>query len=280
MKKLATLLLAAIMICTLVPVQAESEHPAETLTLLVPNFETIPGTFDNMEKEFESLYPWINLDIILTSWDEYENQLNTMVNGATPPDITYPTDPTYIIQKYLSSEMLLDISSAPEEMQAEFDTAALDFYRNGDALYGFPMVVTPQMLGGNKTYMEEAGLDWRKIQQEGWTFSEFRDAAAKGVKKTGDQTDVYGFVFAFAGVTAVDILELLTRTAGMENAIDENGKYAYTDPNFLKCLQFIRGMIDDGIMPSIIFQLGGRGHALEYDADRQYHADRQGPHQF
>lgn len=231
--------------------QPAENHTEETLTILVP--PAITGYSDmvpDMNKQFHELYPWITLNFINTSWEDYEDKLNVMVNAATPPDITFPDDSITKIQQYLSSGMLLDLSkSVPDDILKDYDDGALNFFRNGDALYGLPMWVGAYTLGGNREYLEAAGIDWKKIQQNGWTFDEFKKEAAKGVKTSNGKTDVYGFVFACSGVTATDILGLLCCNADMQNPIDENGKYAYTDPNYLKCLQFVRGLIDAGIMP-------------------------------
>ena len=231
---------------------ASSEaHLEETLTVLVPPvISQYPDLIPAMQEEFHSMYPWLTLEFITTSWEDYEDKLNVMVNAGSPPDITYPNNSITKIQQYLSSGMLLDLTDhIPEEILNDYDQGALNFYRNGDALYGLPMWVSAFTLGGNKEYLEAAGIDWKDVQKNGWTFEEFAEQAAKGVKKTGDVTDVYGFIFACSGVTATDILDLLVCCADMENPIDEDGKYTYTDENFLKCLQFVRGLIDAGTMP-------------------------------
>ena len=253
MKKLLSLAMTLVMLFSLMPLSQATadEHLEETLTVLVPpviaQYADMTG---RMAEEFHEMYPWLTLEFITTSWEDYEDKLNVMVNAGSPPDITYPNNSITKIQQYLSSGMLLDIAPyISEEVLSDYDESAVNFYRNGDALYGLPMWVSAFTLGGNRMYLEEAGIDWVKIQKEGWTFEEFAEATAKGVKKNGDKTEVYGFVFACNGVTATDILDLLACSADMENPIDENGKYAYTDPNFLKCLQFLRGLIDAGIMP-------------------------------
>lgn len=270
MKKLLASILSAAMLCTSLVGCASGDpsisggqstspgsgdageaHLEETLTVLVPPViaeysDMIPA----MQEEFHEMYPWITLEFISTSWEDYEDKLNVMVNAGSPPDITYPSNSITAIQQYLSSGMLLDLSDyISDDILSDYDEGAVNFYRNGDALYGLPMWVGAYTLGGNKEYLEAAGIDWKKIQQEGWTFSEFAEDAAKGVKKAGDVTDVYGFIFACSGVAATDILDLLVCSAGMETPIDPDGKYAYTDENFLKCLQFVRGLIDAGTMP-------------------------------
>ena len=89
---------------------ASSEaHLEETLTVLVPPvISQYPDLIPAMQEEFHSMYPWLTLEFITTSWEDYEDKLNVMVNAGSPPDITYPNNSITKIQQYLSSGMLLD----------------------------------------------------------------------------------------------------------------------------------------------------------------------------
>jgi multiple sugar transport system substrate-binding protein len=104
-------------------------------------------------------------------------------------------------------------------------------------------------IGGNREMLEAAGIDWQKIQKEGWTYEEFREAIKAGTIKDGDTISRYGFVFACSGVTAADYLNIFVKNAGMPYIFTEDLKYAYTSQNFLKLLEALRALIDDGSMP-------------------------------
>jgi multiple sugar transport system substrate-binding protein len=121
--------------------------------------------------------------------------------------------------------------------------------KKADGLYGFPAYMEVHALGGNKQFLEEAGIDWKSVQQNGWTYEEFREAIKKGVVKEGDTIKRYGFVFATAGVTAKDYLNILIKNAGMPAAFTKDLKFAYTSKNYLEVLKAVRQMIDDGSMP-------------------------------
>ncbi|WP_054958554.1 ABC transporter substrate-binding protein [Paenibacillus dakarensis] len=221
----------------------------DTITALLPpvsaNFQ---DSFSTMEKEFNALYPNLTLKIEPASWEDMTQKLDTQVNAGSPPDIAF-IDASGI-SKYVDQGMLMDITeTAAKEMIEDFDTGPLDYMKMGDKLYGFPAYMEIHALGGNKQFMEEAGIDYKKVQKEGWTYEEFREAIKKGVVKEGDQTKRYGFVFATAGVTSKDYLNILVKNAGMPAAFDKDLKYAYTSKNFLGVLKAIREMIDDGSMP-------------------------------
>ena len=118
------------------------------------------------------------------------------------------------------------------------------YKRQGDGLYGLPIYISIQCLGGNKAMLEEAGVDWKSVQENGWTYEEFREAI-----KAGSTDDHYGFIFACAGVTAADYLNIMVKNAGMPAPFDEDLKFAYTSQNFLELLKCLREIIDDGSTP-------------------------------
>lgn len=221
----------------------------DTITALLPpvsgNFQ---DNFKQMEKEFNELYPDLTLKIEPASWEDMTQKLDTQVNAGSPPDIAFIGSAG--IPKYIQQGMLMDISDiATPEMIADYDEIPLEYMKSGDGLYGFPAYMEVHALGGNREFLEQAGIDWKKVQKEGWTFEQFREDVKKGVVKDGDKTSRYGFVFATAGVASKDYLAILLKNAGMPAAFDKDLKYAYTSKNFLEVLKAIRVLIDDGSMP-------------------------------
>ncbi|WP_339264703.1 extracellular solute-binding protein [Paenibacillus sp. FSL K6-1330] len=221
----------------------------DTITALLPpispNFQ---DNFAQMEKDFNALYPNLTLKIEPASWEDMTQKLDTQVNAGSPPDIAFIGSGG--LSKYVEQEMLMNIKdTATPEMLEDFDAAPLEYMKLGDALYGFPGYMEVHAIGGNKQFLEEAGIDYKKVQKEGWTYEEFREQIKKGVVKEGDKTSRYGFVFATSGVASKDYLNILIKNAGMPHAFDKDLKYAYTSKNFLEVLKAIRQMIDDGSMP-------------------------------
>ncbi|MGM1048790.1 carbohydrate ABC transporter substrate-binding protein, CUT1 family (TC 3.A.1.1.-) [Paenibacillus uliginis N3/975] len=221
----------------------------DTITALLPpvsgNFQ---DRFAQLEKDFTAMYPNLTLKIEPASWEDMTQKLDTQVNAGSPPDIAFI--PSGGLSKYVEQGMLMDITdTATKEMIEDFDAAPLEYMKMGSSLYGFPGYMEVHAIGGNKQFLEEAGIDYKKVQKEGWTYEEFREQIKKGVVKEGDKTSRYGFVFATAGVASRDYLTILIKNAGMPHAFDKDLKYAYTSKNFLEVLKAIRQMIDDGSMP-------------------------------
>ncbi|WP_244226518.1 ABC transporter substrate-binding protein [Paenibacillus protaetiae] len=224
----------------------------DTITALLPPVSAnYQSNFDQMEKDFNALYPNLTLKIEPASWEDITQKLDTQVNAGSPPDIAFIGSDG--ISKYVEQGMLMDITkAATPEMVGDFDETPLNYMKNGSGLYGFPAYMSIQSIGGNKQFLEEAGIDWKSVQQNGWTYEEFRDAVKKGVVSSGGKTSRYGFVFATSGVTAKDYLNILIKNAGMPAAFNKDLKYAYTSKNYLTVLKAVRELIDDGSMPKEI----------------------------
>jgi multiple sugar transport system substrate-binding protein len=228
---------------------SSNENAKDTITALLPPVSpTFQTNFAQMEKDFNQLYPNITLKIEPASWEDMTQKLDTQVNAGSPPDIAFIGSDG--ISKYVQQGMLMDITdSATTEMIADYDKAPFEYMKNGTGLYGFPAYMEVHALGGNKEFLEKAGIDWKKVQQEGWTFDQFREAIKKGVVSEGGKTSRYGFVFATKGVASKDYLGVLIKNAGMPAAFDKDLKYAYTSKKYLEVLKGVRTLIDDGSMP-------------------------------
>ncbi|WP_018753240.1 ABC transporter substrate-binding protein [Paenibacillus sanguinis] len=228
----------------------ESGPQKDTITALLPPVSAnYQARFAVMEKEFNELYPNLTLKIEPASWEDMTQKLDTQVNAGSPPDIAWVGSTG--ISKYASLGVLLDLNPVlSDEVKADYDEVAMKHFQLGEAQYGLPAYLAIHSIGGNKQFLEEAGVDWRNVQQNGWTYEEFRDAIKRGVVKNDKgETTRYGFVFATSGVTSKDYLSIMAKSAGLPDYFDENLKFSYTSKKFLGLLTALREMIEDGSMP-------------------------------
>jgi multiple sugar transport system substrate-binding protein len=230
------------------PTAATASTAKDTITALLPPVSpNYQKNFEQMSKDFTALYPNLTLKIEPASWEDVKQKLDTQVNAGSPPDIAFGGSDG--IPKYIEQGLLMDITNtATPEMISDYDKAPIEYMKNGKGLYGFPAYMEVHALGGNKEMLEKAGIDWKKVQTNGWTYAEFRDAIKKGVVTENGKTR-YGFVFAVKGVAAVDYLGIMSKNAGMPHAFNKDLKYAYTSKNYLGLLKDLRALIDDGSMP-------------------------------
>lgn len=172
MKKVLSILLAAMLLLGIVPALAETD----TITVMVP---PVTGTYltdiETWANEFTAIHPEIKVEIIKTSWDEHNGKLTTLANAGEAPDIaevSYSTIGTLVnlgvgieIDKYMDAERL-----------ADYDQNALDYMSLEGHVYGLPLYITIQSIGANKDMLTAAGADVAKIQSEGWTWKSSKTA--------------------------------------------------------------------------------------------------------
>ena len=149
---------------------AASSDVTDTITIMVP-----PITGDYVDllggwiSEFNKEYPNITIDVISTSWDDHTEKLTTMALAGEAPDIA---EVSYAaIGSYVENGTAIDISKYidPERL-SDYDQNALDYMTLEGTLYGLPLYITIQALGGNREMLEAAGADVTKIQTSGWTY--------------------------------------------------------------------------------------------------------------
>lgn len=204
--------------------------------------------FQAIKDDFESKNKNITLEVEELSWQEGMKKFDTAINAGSPPDLMFVTPSAKYIQTGLSVPVEDYID---KEALKDYFPSGLEYMKVDNKLYGLPLYMKLHTIGGNKKLLEEAGIDWKKIQKEGWTWDEFKQVAKKGSKKNADGKQQYGFVFHGAGGPSMsaELLEHMLINNGLENQVNEKNEYTYTDPKFLETLKFIRSLIDEGIMP-------------------------------
>lgn len=227
-----------------------SETDNDTITAMLPPVSaTYQEKLDGWISEFEKENPNLKVEVTTASWEDAVQKLDVQVNAGSPPDVAFINSSE--ISKYLNLGMVVDISQYLEgERLTDYDENVLNYFKKEEGLYGLPAYCVVWCIGGNREMLEAAGIDWRKIQSEGWTYDEFREAIKKGVVKSGNNVSTYGFVFACSGVTAKDYFSIFVSNAGMPSAFDKDLKYCYTSKKMLTFLKELRNLVDDGSMPS------------------------------
>lgn len=257
LKKVIAAALAGLMVLSMAGCGDSSDKP-DTITIMVP---PVTGTYvedlNGWIEEYKVDHPNIDVQVIATSWDEHTSKLTTMALAGEAPDIaevSYGAVGTYVemgvgidIKKYLDKDRI-----------ADYDQNALDYMTLEDTLYGLPLYITIQALGGNREMLEAAGADVQKIQTQGWTYDEFLE-----VIKNGTKDGCWGFVFANSGATTADFVSIFGVAAGISSNFTSDLKYVYTSENMLSLLQAVETMTTSGYMPNYSVEAGQRLVMLE-----------------
>lgn len=228
------------------PTNGPDAAPDTITALLPPISNQYLDRVDEIAAAFHDLYPNLTLEIESASWDDRIEKLDTQVNAGSPPDIAFLG--VEYISKYVDMGVAVDITNyATPDMLADYDETPLEYMKQGGGLYGFPAYMEIHGIGGNREYMEAAGIDWKSIQTKGWTFEEFEQAVKNGVGVQGaNSTSEYGFVFATAGTTTKNFIEIFAKNAGMPSEFNADQKYTYTSKNFLDVLNAAATLMEDG----------------------------------
>lgn len=143
----------------------------------------------------------VEVDIIVTTADEYSTKLKAAITGRQVPDVFYIAPGE--VQGFANSGVVMDITEHVEKSEiVDFNNIwqyGVDSYRydgsvqGQGAIYAMPKDVGPFAMGYNKTMFEEAGIPIPD-PDEPYTFEEWLDVAKKLTKDTdGDgELDQWG----------------------------------------------------------------------------------------
>ncbi len=223
---------------------ADPSQDKDTITVWTyPVHGTYEDELKGLVSAFEAEHPNITVKTEMLSWAEGPQKFDVALNAGSPPDLYFhAVDGTYV-----NTGLALDISSyMTDEIKNDYLPGTLELAQIGGKQYGLPLYQFEWGWGGNKRILEEAGIDWKSIQENGWTWSEFTEAAAKLTKKLPDGSTQYGLV---TDGTSLDFIEMLTRNNGMPDVLDEKGEFQWGDERIKETLSFIRNLLDKGYMP-------------------------------
>lgn len=192
-------------------------------------------------KSFEAENENIKIEYEVLSWAEGPQKFDIALNSGNPPDIYFGKPQG----KYVDSGLAVDLTGKLNVNESVYNEVALDHMRIEGGLYGLPIYMFLHVWGGNKQLMEQYGIDYEKIQTEGWTWAEFKELAAKGVTTKASGEQQYGFVFQGNNEELLDHLAL---NNGLPYRFNEDG-ITWNDDKILETMKYIRSLIDDGIMP-------------------------------
>jgi multiple sugar transport system substrate-binding protein len=227
---------------------AKAEDTAKPDTVKVWTYPVHAKYEDDLKdliKDFNAKYPNIKVEYEMLSWAEGPKKFDVALNAGDPPDLYFHSVSGQFVSTGLA--MQLDNYLTPE-IKNDFLPGTLDLAKIQGKQYGLPLYQYEWAWGGNKRILEEAGIDWKKIQQQGWTWSEFLDDAKKLTKKLPDGNTQYALVTDGNGAN-YDFIQLITRNSGLDDVVDKDGKFIWNDDRITDSMKFIDTLMKNGYMP-------------------------------
>lgn len=231
----------------------ETEAPTETPA---PKEDTITvwtypvhGTYEDDIKQliadFTAANPNIKVEYEMLSWAEGPKKFDVALNSGNPPDLYFHS----VDGMYVNTGLALELDPfMTDEIRNDYLPGTLELGQIQGKQYGLPIYQYQWAWGSNKRILEEAGIDWKKIQQEGWTWSEFLAAAEKLTKDLPDGRKQYALKTDGNGANN-DFIELLSRNNGIPDVLDAEGKFQFNDNRIVETMTFIQTLLDKGYMP-------------------------------
>ena len=139
----------------------------DTIVVMVPPIITDYTTYlDQWIADFNEIYPNLKIEVIATSWDDNVEKLTTMSLSGQAPDIANIEAQTLGTYVDMGVAVSLTDYMDPEDL-ADYDENALAYTTLDDTVYGLPLYISIQGLGGNKAMLEEAGVDVERCRRKG-----------------------------------------------------------------------------------------------------------------
>lgn len=227
-------------------IAAAKIDPNKQYTLKVwnyPHFKEYEEFLKKQIAEFERQHPNIKVQHEILTWAEGDQKINVAMNAGDPPDVLFTTlNPTFI-NTGLAVPVDPFLTDADKQ---DIEEAALKNGRYQGKHWLWPTWISVQTWGGNRKLLEEAGVDWRKIQREGWTWDEFNAIARKLTREdNGFGKKQWGFV-TFGNH---EIIGAMMRQTGILGTISADGKFNWQGEGAIKAARFLRNLTENGVTP-------------------------------
>lgn len=244
MSKKALLTVFALTLVALVVVSGGVYAKTDVIRLWTyPVYHGYDVELQGLVEQFEAEHPDIDVEYEILSWLEGPQKFEVALNAGNPPDVFWGNpQPKYVQTGLVVS---LDDHFSSEDYSA-YDKNLLDGYVIEGELRGIPLYAGIWALGGNKALLEEAGIDWRTVQVEGWTWDEFFEVAKKLTKPLTDGSKQWGFLMP--GYNS-ELLEFLMLNNHANQIVSSDGTLKWNEDRVLEAFTLIRKLMDEGVMP-------------------------------
>jgi len=230
--------------CSSGPDDAATSDGVQTLTMWARSDDE--GFLPDLVDEFNASHEDIQLELTLVPSAQVVQKYSTAASTGSGPDVVAVEIGT--IPQFTSTGWLQDITDEVTALpyRDALSPAHLEQGAVGDRNFAVPLSADVSVLYWNKDLFEQAGLDPEKAPA---TWDEIR-AAAEAVSSL-DGKDGYFFSGACAGCMAFTMLPYVWAGGGevLESDGDQVTPLLSPNPQLEAALTFLRGMVDDGLVP-------------------------------
>lgn len=200
------------------------------------------GVVDNAEwwqphiDQFNEEYPNVEVEMVVQSWSNREENLVTAISGGNPPDVVY-FNPDFI-PKYAVEDLLLPLDELRDDWGDAYHESAIEAMTWDGTQYGSPLLMQMSSSYCRTDILEqvdaECPTDWDGMRTMG--------AAAK---------EAGFYLTEYHGQSTLNhtFYKFLWQ-AGGEVLNEDMTEAAFNGPEGLEALEFIKEMNDNGWLPA------------------------------
>ncbi|WP_119071874.1 ABC transporter substrate-binding protein [Aggregatilinea lenta] len=187
-----------------------------------------------------------SVDLQVQPWGQYWDLLKTSASGGDMPDVFNMSQDRFFF--YADNDAVLDLQPYWDQYGVDttvWGTGLIDPYRWGEAqdLYAGPVNWDTIAIMYNKDMFDAAGVEYPTAD---WTWDDF---AEKATALTNPEADQYGALVYMEYQAGYPNWIAATGTTPVVNA--ERTECTLDDEGSLEALNFLRGLLDEGAMPTV-----------------------------
>jgi len=192
------------------------------------------GAYEAIVQDFNESHPDIKVTMEIQPWDTIGQKLPSGWATGGGPDIATPNFDPNVVSQYVKTNSVMPLDKAvgegPEKINADkLSPAAIEAFTLDGKLYAVPANVATLQLYYNKKMFSDAG-----IAQPPSTAAEFREAAVKLTKKSGNKVSQYGL--SLADHETIQMWPVLQWIEGGD-IVDDSGCAVIDSPESVQSLQ-------------------------------------------
>ncbi|BFT71105.1 ABC transporter substrate-binding protein [Paenibacillus sp. P36] len=214
----------------------EPEAKASITFVAAEYSSTTKPYFESIVREFETLYPNINVELQVINWDILDSAYTTMISRNQPPDLLLTNIYAHFAKDGLLNKMD-DIVST--ELKNKMYPYLQDSTKVDGTQYTIPYVSTIRQLYFNKDMFNEVGLTespktWQSLEEDARIIKQTKQIDGFGVDLTDNEIWAYLSYFFY----------------GAGGGWMKNGEWAINSPENVEGITFLKNLYDKGLTDS------------------------------
>jgi len=186
-------------------------------------------------QRFTQEQPNVTIQLEMLNFDAGPQKFEVALRAGTPPDVYHWAHAPRDVGTGLIADLTRYVTAQDRQ---DILPGSLELMQYRGKVYHWATYTSVWCMSGNKQMLEEVGVDWRKIQKQGWTTDEFVQAA-KTLTIPGKRWGyVWGDRVTSTGSTA-EQWSFMSRNFGIPYRMAPDGKWLFDGDGAVDSIQWL-----------------------------------------